>query len=184
LSLNGGLPRSKEFDSELPAFEVERPAEPVAPFRERVASREGHAELLVFRVGAELFATELRAVEEAVEGADVQPIPDLPPGMLGIFGLRDRTLPMYSLARVLGLACDGTGEMTLVMRPSGTRIALAVDDVDDVFDASLDAIRPVPTTDTDGMVLGVVWRGAELVTLLDADVVVDACLAATPPDSL
>jgi hypothetical protein len=30
----------------------------------------------------------------------------------------------------------------------------------------------------------VVWRGTELVTLLDADVVVEACLAVTVPDSL
>jgi hypothetical protein len=33
-------------------------------------------------------------------------------------------------------------------------------------------------------VLGIVWRGTELVTLLDADVVVEACLAAGPIDSL
>jgi purine-binding chemotaxis protein CheW len=184
LSLNGGRPRPKEFDTELPAFEAEVAEEPVAPFRDRVASREGHAELLVFRVGVELFATELRAVEEAVEGVDAQPIPDAPPSMLGIFALRDRTLPMYSLAHVLGLAPVGVGEMTLVMRPSGTRIAVAVDAVDDVFDAPLDTVRSVPTTDLDGMVLGVVWRGSELVTLLDANVVVDACLAAAPLDSL
>ena len=184
LSLNGGRPRPREFDTELPAFEAELAAEPLAPFRERVASRVGHAELLVFRVGVELFATELRAVEEAVEGVDAQPIPDAPPSMLGIFALRDRTLPMYSLAQVLGVAAVGMGEMTLVMRPSGTRIAVAVDAVDDVFNAPLDTVRSVPTTDLDGMVLGVVWRGAELMTLLDADVVVDACLAAAPLDSL
>jgi hypothetical protein len=34
------------------------------------------------------------------------------------------------------------------------------------------------------MVLGVVWRGRELLTLLDADTLVGACLATTPPDSL
>ena len=184
LSLNNGQPRSREFDTELPEFEPGLPAAAVAPFRERVASREGRAELLVFRVGAELFATELRAVEEAVEGVDARPIPDAPPAMLGIFSFRDRTLPMYSLGRVLSLAASGVGEMTLVMRPSATRIALAVDAVDDVFDVALDAVRPVPNAEADGIVLGVVWRGTELVTLLDADVVVDACLAVALPDSL
>jgi len=29
-----------------------------------------------------------------------------------------------------------------------------------------------------------VWRGNELVTLLDADSIVATCLGATPPDSL
>ena len=115
---------------------------------------------------------------------DARAIPDAPPAMLGIFALRDRTLPMYALARVLAVPSLGSPTMTLVMRPSATRIALAVDAVDDVFDVSLDMVRPVPNTDADGMVLGVVWRGTELVTLLDADVVVDTCLAVASPDSL
>jgi len=138
--------------------------------------------LLVFRLGRELFATELRAVEEAVEGAEAKAIPDTPPAMLGIFALRERTLPMYALGRVLELPDHSPGTMTLVLRPSTMRVALAVDAVDDVFDAPLDAVRAVPAgSDVDGLVLGVVWRGQELVTLLDADVVVAACIAAVPP---
>ena len=183
ISLNDGAPRSKEYDADLPAFEDLAPPGPVVPLRERMQSREGRAELLVFRVGGELFATELRAVEEAVEGVDAQAIPDAPATMLGIFALRDRTLPMYVFSRVLGLA-NTEPSMTLVMRPSATRIALAVDSVDDVYDTTLDTVRPAPPPETDAMVLGIVWRGHELVTLLDAEAVVAACLADTPPDSL
>ena len=43
-------------------------------------------------------------VEEAVEGVEVRGIPDAPRTMLGVFALRDRTLPMYALVRVLDLA--------------------------------------------------------------------------------
>ena len=182
IALNGGEPRPRTLDAGLPIEELAPPAA-VEPFRDRVQDRAGHAELLVFRVGGELFATELRAVEEAVEGVDVRDIPDAPPAMLGIFALRDRTLPMYALSRVLELA-ESEPAMTLVMRPSTTRVALAVDAVDDVFDAALDAVKPAPPSDTDGMVLGVVWRGGELITLLDAESVVSACLAVAPPDSL
>ena len=156
---------------------------PVAPFRERVQAREGRAELLVFRVAGELFALELRSVEEAVEGVEVRGIPDAPRTMHGIFALRDRTLPMYALARVLDLPERESATMTLVVRPATARIALAVDAVDDVFDTPFDAVRPAPTPENDGMVLGVVWRGTELVTLLDADTVATTCLSATPPDS-
>jgi chemotaxis signal transduction protein len=184
LALNGGTPRPKSFDMAMPTLEYDAPTEPPAPFRERALNREGRAELLVFRIAGELFATELRAIEEAVEGVAAQSIPDAPPGMLGIFALRDRTLPLYVLARVLRLTHTSDGEMTLVMRPSLTRIAVSVDAVDDVFETALDAIRPAPTPDADGMVLGVVWRAHELVTLLDADVVVAACLADALPDSL
>jgi chemotaxis signal transduction protein len=184
IALNGGAPRPRQEDLELPAFPELAPPAPVAPFRERVQSREGRAELLIFRVSSELFATELRSVEEAVEGVQAQAIPDAPRTMLGIFALRDRTLPMYALARVLDLPEREAAEMTLVVRPSTARIALAVDAVDDVFDTPLDALRPAPPPESDGMVLGVVWRGHELVTLLDADAIVAACLAVTPPDSL
>ncbi|HEX6052885.1 MAG TPA: chemotaxis protein CheW [Gemmatimonadaceae bacterium] len=185
LALNEGKPRPKALDADLPGFEEpSAPAAPVAPFRDRVAERTGRAELLVFRLGGELFATELRAVEEAVEGVTARTIPDTPPAMLGIFALRDRTLPMYALAHVLDVPGAGGGEMTLVLRPSSMRIALAVDAVDDVFEAALGTVRPAPAQEGDGMVLGVVWRGAELITLLDADLVVAACMAAAPVDSL
>lgn len=158
------------------------PPVPPTPFRERVASRSGRTELLVFRVGGELFATELRAVEEAVEGVEAQAIPDTPPAMLGIIALRDRTLAMYALARVLEVPDVTAGTMTLVLRPGTMRVALAVDAVDDVFDAPLDGVRAAPPgADDEGLVLGVVWRGQELITLLDADVVVAACIAAAPP---
>jgi chemotaxis signal transduction protein len=183
IALNGGAPRPKQDDFELPAFEEMAAPQPVTPLRERVQNREGRAELLVFRVAGELFATELRAVEEAVEGVEPQAIPDAPPAMLGIFALRDRTLPMYALARVLDLPERDAAAMTLVLRPSAARIALAVDAVDDVFDAPLGGVRPAPPPDNDGLVLGVVWRGPELITLLDADTLVRACLADTP-DSL
>jgi chemotaxis signal transduction protein len=185
IALNGGRPRPKELEPDPAGLDQQLPLAAVAPFRERVAGRAGRADLLVFRVGDELFATELRAVEEAVEGATARAIPDAPPSMLGIFALRDRTLPMYLLARVLDVPNGGTGEMTLVLRPSTTRVALAVDAVEDVYDTALDAVRAVPSAgDTDDVVLGVVWRGTELITLLDADLIVAACVAAMPPDAL
>src|SRR5512134_3013884 len=68
IALNGGRPRPRPLDAEPPALEVPSAPAPIIPFRERVANRVGRAELLVFRVAGELFATELRAVEEAVEG--------------------------------------------------------------------------------------------------------------------
>jgi len=184
VALNGGAPRPFGHDLALSAFEELAPPAPVAPFRERVQAREGRAELLVFRVAGELFATELRSVEEAVEGVEVRGIPDAPRTMLGVFALRDRTIPMYALVRVLDLSEREPATMTLVVRPSTARIALAVDAVDDVFDTPFDAVRPAPAPETDGLVLGVVWRGNELVTLLDADTIVATCLGATPPDPL
>jgi len=184
VALNGGAPRPRGHDVELSNFEELAPPAPVAPFRERVEAREGRAELLVFRVAGELFATELRSVEEAVEGVEVRCIPDAPRTMLGVFALRDRTLPMYALVRVLDLPEREPATMTLVIRPSTARIALAVDAVDDVFDTPFAAVRPAPTPENDGMVLGVVWRGSELVTLLDADTIAAACLGATSPDPL
>jgi chemotaxis signal transduction protein len=173
-------PRPAAQPKPTPPAPVAAPA--AAPFRERVAARAGHAELLVFRVGRELFATELRAVEEAVEAPTVHAIPDASADTLGVFALRERTIPVYAPQRALGVALIGPQYSTLIVRSGTQRIALAVDALDDVFDADLAGVRVAPgTDDPDGVLLGIVWRGKDLVAVVDADALVAACPSAATP---
>ena len=58
------------------------------------------------------------------------------------------------------------------------RIALAVDDVDDVLSLRPSQLRRPQFVDTsDGVLVGVVRRGADLVGMLDATALVIACHA-------
>jgi purine-binding chemotaxis protein CheW len=149
-----------------------------ASWRERVRSRVGVEELLTFHVGRERFATSLASIEEAVEHPDVYRVPEMPETMLGVFSLRGRLIPVCSPMRALGVEL-GTPEMTVLLMRAGTRrVGVAVDDVDDVISLDLATVRPAPgTEDSDGVLLGVVRQGNELIAIVDPDAIVATCLS-------
>lgn len=159
--------------SVIPIDAAPEPARPTAArFRERVRERSGSQDLLVFRVGAERFAVPLDAVDELVEEPRLRVVPGAPQHLLGLFTLGDSTLPLYSTANLLG-ATPIRDQVALVMRGGEARVAIAVDDADDVVTVSLATVLDAPRTAyTDDVVLGVLWHEQELLTLLDARAVV------------
>jgi purine-binding chemotaxis protein CheW len=141
-------------------------------FRDRVRDREGAQELLVVRIGAERFAVPLESVDELVESPQLRAVPGAPENLLGLFTLGEALLPLYSPASILGAEPLGE-QVALVMRGGLSRVALAVDDADDVISVSLADVLDAPRTGRhDDVVLGVIWHGNELLTLLDARAVV------------
>ena len=133
---------------------------------------------MYFRVGSELFAMDLAAVEEAVEVSEVHPVPEMPKAMLGVFNLRDRLVPVYSPARVLGVALTTTMTVALVLHVLNRRVALAVDDVEDVLQVATADVRRAPAPDAgEGVLLGVVRSGGDLVALVHGEALALACLA-------
>jgi purine-binding chemotaxis protein CheW len=158
------------------------PGEPTAPalpaeqlsFRERVQRRVGTAELLVFRVGGELFGVELVAVEEALDMPVIHRLPEMPPSMLGVFTLRGALVSVFAPQDTLGIPYQDAATV-VVFCGGDRRVALAADDVDDVLSADLKMVRAAPgSAANDGALLGVVRRGQELVALLDAQSLVAA----------
>ena len=133
-------------------------------------------DLLVFRVGPELFATELRAVEEAVDLTGVQQVGATSGTARAILTLRGSLVPLFSPATALGVPL-GEATMALVVRDGRTRIAIAADDVDDVLVIREGELRPLPATDgrEASILRGVVRRGGDLVALVDLDALVAAC---------
>lgn len=157
-------------------------AEPVAPrrhlLREVIAAREGQSDTLVFRVGPERFALDLPAVEEAIELPSVHHLPEMPAHMLGVFELRGRLVPIYSPERVLRVKLTREAAAVLVFRSGDKRLGLAVDDVDDVLTVDGAGVRRVPVPDNeDNVLLGVIRRGTDLLSLVDAESLALACLA-------
>jgi purine-binding chemotaxis protein CheW len=163
-----------------PASEVQSGTAPVRALREQLLAGEGVAQLLLFRVGRELFGVGLGCVEEAVELEAVSPVAGMPNGMLGVVRVRDRLLPLYSPAGALGVA-PGAPAVALVARSGDRRVALAVDDVLDVLDVASADVRPAPGDGDD--VLGVVRSGDDLVTVLEWGALVAQCLADQSPET-
>ena len=138
-----------------------------------------HTEMLLFRIGGELFALPLASSEEAVEALAHEPLPGMPAAMLGIARHRGRRLAVYAAAPVLGVECRGAEPVTLVVRADAGSIGLVVDDVEDVIMADLSALRAVPgPASTDPVLRGVLpWEGT-LVAVCDPPALVRACLGA------
>ena len=153
------------------------PVIPPSAVRDLVKSREGSVRLLVFRMGRERFAAELRAIEEAIDWPEIQPLPAMRGALLGAFEHRARMTALYTPARPLGHPVPAAVPVALVARIGDRRVGLAVDDVDDVLELELDTLRAPPDLgDADGILLGVVPHGAALVGVVDLEALVAACL--------
>lgn len=153
--------------------------------RDRARRRLGKADVLVFRVAGELFAVELIASEEALDMPLLHQLPEMPPDMLGVFTLRGALVSVFAPRGVLGVA-HGDATTVVVFAGVERRIALAVDDVDDVLTIDLRTLRDAPGTESsDGVLLGVVHRGRDLIGILDADALLAAfrSAAAAVPDA-
>jgi purine-binding chemotaxis protein CheW len=165
-------------EAQVMSVELDEPATPARrSLRDAIAAHEGLSETLVFRVATERFAIDLAAVEEAIELPSVHHLPEMPEHLLGVFELRGRLVPIYSPERVLRVALAHEAAAVLVLRAGEKRLGLAVDDVDDVLTIDGAAVRraPIPENE-DNVLLGVIRRGADLLALVDAQSLAQACL--------
>jgi purine-binding chemotaxis protein CheW len=145
--------------------------------RERARARTGPVELLLFRIGGELFGMELAGIEEAIDLPQIRHVPEMPPSMLGVITARGTLTPIYSPEHALGVTLASRGS-ALVFRRGARRVALIVDDVDDVFSLDLALLRDAPGIDaSDGVLLGVIRRSDTLLAVVDAEALITACQA-------
>jgi chemotaxis signal transduction protein len=145
--------------------------------RERVRTRTGKVELLVFRVAGERFALELAAVEEAIDLPPVHHVPEMPPSMLGVITVRGTLTPAYSPQVALGLALTD-GASALIFKRGRYRFALVIDDVEDVLTLDLATLRDVPgIAESESVLLGVVRQRDALLALVDAETLLATCQA-------
>jgi purine-binding chemotaxis protein CheW len=138
--------------------------------------RDGVARLLVFRVGAERFGVSLALVDEVVDAPAVQRLPDSSRFVLGISMLRDSLVTVYDPRPILNVngSVDGGGAALVFLR-GDRRVALAIDDVFDVIVIEENEVRPAPGAGAaDGILIGVVRRGSDLIAVLDADALLAA----------
>lgn len=134
------------------------------------------AQMLMFRLGGELFAMALGACEEVLERPPVERVPGMPLDALGVFTLRDQLVSVYSPERVLGVSSTADEAVALVIHVVGKRIALALDDVDEVIGVEMESLRrPAPRDAADGLLLGIARHGDELVAVVDVEALAAAC---------
>lgn len=154
---------------------AERVLLPSAPLARAATSEppaRGAAEVLVFRVGEELFGAHIEGVREIVAPPPVTPVPGAGGRILGVCSVRGRLATVVDLAACLGVARGASGGMRRLLvaeSREGELLAFAVAEVLDVARLERDPFelgeRP---TGTEGEPwLGVVQLGGRLVALIE-----------------
>lgn len=131
---------------------------------------------VVFRIGRELHACDVRLVEEVVTGQRVYPLPDVPRPLLGVVRLRGALVPVLDLAPGMGLRLEETATPDVLVLDAGERrIGVAVDEAREVTAFPASAVRPAPSrgAEQEENVLGVARAGDALVTILDLAAVLE-----------
>lgn len=87
------------------------------------------------RVGGEHYAIPIESVRQVDELGVVSPVPGAGVALVGVRNLHGQVLPVFEIARVLGIAADdpGRGPQRVVVAEHDGRLAgLGVDEVTDV----------------------------------------------------
>jgi chemotaxis signal transduction protein len=133
--------------------------------------------MLLFRVGGELFAMALSSSEEVLEWPGVERVAGMSQSALGVFPLRGGLVSVYSPERALRVRREEEAGVLLIIRARGRRIALALDDVEEVIQVELGSLkRPSPREAADGLLLGIARHGDSLVAVVDVEALAAACI--------
>jgi purine-binding chemotaxis protein CheW len=97
--------------------------------------------VLVFRLGQERYAIEVREVAETVPLTRCTPVPGSPPQFRGVINLRGEILAVLDLGRLLGhpTAEEKDVGFVLILSRSGRQIGLKVDDLENVREIAQEA---------------------------------------------
>jgi purine-binding chemotaxis protein CheW len=134
-------------------------------------------QMLLFALGGEQFAIALAACEEVLEEPEVERVSGMPVAARGVFALRGQLLSLYSPERALRVKRSEEGGVALIVRAQGKRIALSLDDVDEVIAVDMDNLKqPSPRDATDGILLGITRHRDELVAVVDIEALAASCM--------
>ena len=134
----------------------------------------GSARLVTFRLGDDLFAAPIEAVERVLRYQPPRAVPNLPPWIAGVIEYGERIVPVIDLRRRFDLpAVPSTPQMRLlVLTTGGEWAAVLVDAVLDVRTVqAADLVPPPPLFRglSAEYLRGVMRRDEQLVIVLDSD---------------
>jgi purine-binding chemotaxis protein CheW len=84
---------------------------------------------VLFRAAQELFGIPIEAVVEVLRAQRPNPLPEMPPHILGLITLRGEVLPLVDIRKRFGLSPQPANERVVVVRSRGEKIGVVVDEV-------------------------------------------------------
>lgn len=136
---------------------------------------------LVTRVGGERFAFPVLRVEEAVDSPHLSWVPRAVDGLVGQLRHRGRTVSAFDSGWLFGVQRLPGATTALVLRDGEARVAIVVDDVEDLLLVEPESVRAVPAgADQEDILRGVCLApdaGRSLVGLVHVDALLARALA-------
>jgi chemotaxis signal transduction protein len=126
----------------------------------------GVSVFLVFRVGSERYAMDLREVREVAETPQITPVPDSPKELAGVINVRGHIEPVWETSLLLGLGApaDRGSRYAVLLRRGGLPGALRVDELLDV--RPLGSQQWQPSQEASSYAKGVT---ADMITLIEGE---------------
>jgi purine-binding chemotaxis protein CheW len=138
---------------------------------------------LTFKLGNEIFATDVEKVIEVLDLAAITKIPRTPEFMTGVINLRGSVVPVVDFRLCFGMSKTETTRNTCIvvvevmLENESTVIGALADSVEEVIDLEPDQIQPAPKIGTQirtDFIMGMGKRDAQFIMILDLDCVFSA----------
>jgi purine-binding chemotaxis protein CheW len=99
--------------------------------------------LMVFSLGDEKYALDVRHLKNVMWAGRVTPVPDMPPHVLGIMNIRGEIISVVDLKQLLGLdTAPASPGSVMVTSERGVDVGFLVDSLDEIVDLPADRIDP------------------------------------------
>lgn len=104
-------------------------------------------QMVVFTVDQEEYAAPINDIREVLDAAEITPVPDSPPFVLGMMNLRGKVIPVIDLEKRLNLQrqTDDKSRHILVVDFDKSLIGIRVDVVKEVLKVATRSIQAVPS---------------------------------------
>jgi len=138
---------------------------------------------LTFKLGNEIFATEVAKVREVLDLTTITSIPRTPPFMRGVINLRGSVVPVVDLRLCFDMSKTESTRNTCIvvvevlLDNESTIIGALADSVEEVIDLEPEQIQPAPRIGTQirtEFIKGMGKRDAQFIMILDIDKVFSA----------
>ena len=138
---------------------------------------------LTFKLGNEVFATDVAKVREVLDLTPITQIPRTPEFMAGVINLRGSVVPVVDLRLCFGMSRTESTRNTcivvveVVLENESTIIGALADSVEEVIDLEPDQIQPAPRIGTQirtDFIRGMGKRDQLFIMILDIDRVFSA----------
>jgi purine-binding chemotaxis protein CheW len=127
-------------------------------------------QLVLFRLGKEIFGISITQVKEIILFKEVTKLPTAPAYIEGIISLRGKIIPVVNLAMKLEMPESKAGEKkALIIETDSKDVGILVDDVTEVIRLQDSAIELPPVTSRNNYIRGIGKADDRLLILLDVD---------------